>query len=65
MIDAMASRYHKLPSEILATATTTDLYCMDVAMAYERFIQSNNTSATSFDINTLEDAMVKVNNESN
>jgi hypothetical protein len=35
MIDKLATRYHKLPSEVLDTASTFDLYCMDLGIRYE------------------------------
>ena len=41
IVDRMAQRYSKLPSEILSTATTTDLKIMDLAdsfVAYRRSI---------------------------
>ena len=45
MIDGLARRYGKLPSEILINSNTMDLYIMDVAMSFEKYhndkIQSN------------------------
>jgi hypothetical protein len=35
-LDNLASRYHMLPSQALESATTFDLYVMDVAVRYER-----------------------------
>lgn len=42
IVDKMAQRYSKLPSEILSTATTTDLKIMDIA---DSFIQYKRTIA--------------------
>jgi len=60
MIDMMATRYHKLPSEILTNANTIDLYCMDLSLAYEKHCQNDNKPHNDFDINTLEDAVKQV-----
>lgn len=35
MIDRLATRYHSLPSEVLRSADTFDLYVLDQAMAHE------------------------------
>jgi len=56
----MATRYHKLPSEILGNANTIDLYCMDLALAYEKHCK-NDKPTSEFDINTLEAAVDSVN----
>ena len=37
MIDSLARRYGKLPSEILLNSNTLDLYIMDVALTYEQY----------------------------
>lgn len=37
MIDGLAKRYGKLPSNVLGDANTFDLYIMDAAMAFENF----------------------------
>ena len=34
MLDTMASRYHRLPSELIATADTFDLLVMDTAIQW-------------------------------
>lgn len=34
IVDKMAQRYSKLPSEILSTANTTDLRIMDIAESF-------------------------------
>lgn len=33
-LDRLASRYHKLPTEVLKTASTFDLYVMDIGIRY-------------------------------
>lgn len=37
MIDAMAKRYGRLPSEIITEASTFDMVIMDAAMSYEAY----------------------------
>lgn len=44
-IDRLASRYHRLPSEVLATADTFDLYCLDVGIRYE-YVQEQKRKGT-------------------
>lgn len=39
MLDALGTRYHCLPSEVMAKADALDYYVMDVAMAYTRYQQ--------------------------
>lgn len=34
MLDSMASRYGMLPTQVLATATTLDIYVLEKALAY-------------------------------
>lgn len=36
MLDAMASRYHRLPSELIDRATTFDLLVLETALAYHK-----------------------------
>lgn len=36
MLDALASRYHKLPSEILRGSDTLDILVFDVAVSWQR-----------------------------
>jgi hypothetical protein len=38
-LDNIAHRYGKLPSEVLATANTLDLYVMDAAYSYRDYQQ--------------------------
>lgn len=39
VLDNIATRYHLLPSEVLAKADTLDYLVMDVAQAYQRYHQ--------------------------
>lgn len=36
-IDNLATRYHLLPSEVFLTATTLDLYVMDLAVRWSNY----------------------------
>lgn len=37
MIDGLAKRYGRFPTEVLGEANTFDLYIMDASMAFEQF----------------------------
>jgi hypothetical protein len=39
MLDAIATRYHVLPSEVVSRADTLDYFVMDVSMSYHRLQQ--------------------------
>lgn len=39
MLDQMAERYGKLPSEVLTTATTFDLFVFDASVSYKNLLQ--------------------------
>ena len=39
MLDAIATRYHVLPSTVMSTADTLDYYVMDVANSYHQYQQ--------------------------
>ena len=41
MVDALASRYHLLPSEVLSKADSVDIYIMDAALSYRRFMEED------------------------
>lgn len=43
-IDALASRYGKLPSEVIKTSSTFDLFIYDTAMSYMRKVQEGQES---------------------
>ena len=40
MIDNMAERYGKLPSEIMQSATTFDLFICDTAITYRNMVEA-------------------------
>jgi hypothetical protein len=44
-LDRLAARYHMLPSQALESATTFDLYVLDVAVRYERYSHEVATGA--------------------
>ena len=46
-IDAMAKRYAKLPSEIMASASTFDMVVMDAALSYEGYLEQQHKQARS------------------
>lgn len=37
IIDSLATRYHLLPSEVLARADSVDIYIMDAALTYKKY----------------------------
>ena len=39
MLDQMAHRYGMLPSQVLAVATTQDVYVYDVHVSYHNYLQ--------------------------
>lgn len=41
MVDALASRYHLLPSEVLAKADSVDIYIMDAALTYRKYMEED------------------------
>ena len=47
-LDNLAHRYHCLPSEALARATTLDLHCLDISVKWElhKHEQSNSGQST-------------------
>lgn len=62
-VDAMAKRYGKLPSEILASASTLDLVVLDAALTYENYLQEkekNKGSGTLNPPNVKEEELVKI-----
>lgn len=61
-VDAMAKRYGKLPSEILATASTLDLVVLDAALTYENYLQEKQSkgSGTLNPPQVKEEELVKI-----
>jgi len=64
LIDTMAQKYGKLPSEVLRMADTFDLMVFDVSSTYQHHMQSKqNKSAPdvkSYDQSQLQQMMNKV-----
>lgn len=61
MLDSLAERYGMLPSQVLESASTLDLWVFDVAVSYKNYVQrremnKNNPSAVaeSFDATQLQ-----------
>ena len=42
LVDALSTRYNKLPSDILRRSDTFDMLVYDVAVTYERYVHSKN-----------------------
>jgi hypothetical protein len=57
-LDNMGERYGLLPSEVLARASTLDLYVMDAALSYRDHQQKkSNNEIPEYDPNDLMAAM--------
>ena len=64
----MATRYHQLPSEVMAKADTLDYYVMDVSMSYQHWqreradakAQGRAPKAPEIPLNKLQDMMERV-----
>lgn len=52
-LDTMAERYKMLPSQVMATASTFDLYVMDAAVSYHNH-QQRKANGKSPDLSTNE-----------
>lgn len=62
-IDAMAKRYGKLPSEILANASTLDLVVLDAAITFENYIQEKEKAKAGGTLsapNVSEDELMRI-----
>ena len=61
-LDAMAKRYGKLPSWILANASTLDLVVMDAAIVYENYLhdREKNKSGQTLTPDIPEEELVKI-----
>jgi hypothetical protein len=63
MLDALAERYNKLPSEVLDKADTLDLWVYDVAISYRTYKQgSEDDKNKKMDQKSLQDLMDSVKN---
>jgi hypothetical protein len=68
VLDNLATRYHLLPSQVLAQADTLDFMVMDVVLAYDRYTQDKQQAqkmgcaptAPDLPINTLEQMIERV-----
>ena len=50
MIDALAERYGKLPTEVLDKASTFDLQIYDIAVSYRNWIEKKSMSKDPNDL---------------
>jgi len=63
MLDALAERYNKLPSEVLDKADTLDLWVYDVAISYRTYKQGGEEEkGKKLDQKSLQDLMDSVRN---
>ena len=68
MLDALVTRYHLLPSEILARSDTLDVLVMDTAMAWEKYQEERHRAkregraapAPKMDVNTMQSMLTAV-----
>lgn len=63
-LDNLAQRYGKLPSEVLSSASTLDLYVMDAAVSYRDYQQRKADGKVAVDYTTdeLQDIIRKTRN---
>lgn len=59
IVDKMAQRYGKLPSEILSTANTTDLRIMDITESYYEYRRSLAKGQKPAPANVTQDHLEK------
>lgn len=68
MLDSLASRYHLLPSQVLASADALDLQVFDVAVSYERWAREQAEAraagrppaAAPMSVNTMQERLRQV-----
>ena len=48
LLDGMAERYGMLPSQVLATATTQDVYIYDIFMSFQEHVRKKHESKSKF-----------------
>jgi hypothetical protein len=67
MLDTMASRYHLLPSEIIAKGDSLDYYILDAALSWHRQTEQKaraevegKPAPVSMPVNKLQDMLDKV-----
>jgi hypothetical protein len=57
-LDNLATKYHCLPSEALATATTFDLYVLDVATRWSNYQYEQSSTGTKSAPKLSQDQML-------
>jgi len=69
MLDAIAARYHLLPSAVLSQADALDYYVMDVAQAYQRYLHEREDAKSrgvpapapsNLTVNKMQEMIAKV-----
>jgi hypothetical protein len=62
LIDTLAERYGKLPSQIIRDADTFDLFIMDAALSYRQYVQrkSEGKVAEDYTVEELQAMIQKV-----
>ena len=68
MLDNLATRYHLLPSRVLAEADTLDFLVMDVVLAYNKYSQDKSEAQRKgvapappkLPLNTLQEMVERV-----
>lgn len=66
MLDTLAQRYSKLPSEVLRKGDSFDISVMDVALTYEKYQRdkdSGNIDTSMYDMDALKQAADKAKEE--
>lgn len=61
MVDSLAHRYGLLPSQVLAQATTLDLYVIDASLSYENWYhaKSQGKVADNYTTDELQDILAR------
>lgn len=54
MLDSLAHRYGCLPSEVIARATTLDLFVIDAAISYDNYQQRLQSGQLAEEYSTTE-----------
>lgn len=55
MLDALARRYGKLPSQLLRSADSLDIMVFDVAVSYEEMLHSKQSGKVNPNLYNQED----------
>lgn len=59
MLDQMAQRYGRLPSEILTKASTFDMVVMDISLSVEQYTKNKNQEGFIPPVSTEELLKIK------